>query len=310
MRRTLLYRRALHGTPLVSPLASRSSSWAMLRCGPASLLRYQSPLVAPFVLNCTGIASLSCSQRGFREAGAANPNNAEAAEAAELEKDRQALRKYTMIGGFLLLCVATVWYGTQKAKQRYFGAEGSARVSVETRGRPALGGPFVLVNTQGEPVSQADFLGSWAFFYFGFTHCPEICPVELNRMSHVVDAVHAAKPKERISPLFVSCDPRRDSLEAIEEYLSVFHPNFIGLVGTPKQVNDACRSYRIYYSVPTEEDALTDDYLIDHSIAIFLFDPQGRFVDFFGNRYDEREITEKVLHYMSEYERDPTWTNW
>ncbi|KAG5487547.1 hypothetical protein LSCM1_07504 [Leishmania martiniquensis] len=253
---------------------------------------------------------LACSCRAFREKGAANPNNADAAETAELEKDRQALKQYGLLGGFALLSIAVLWYGSRQAKQRYFGAEGSARVSVETRGRPALGGPFVLVNTKGEPVSQAEFLGSWVFFYFGFTHCPEICPVELNRMSHVVDAVHAAHPQERIVPLFVSCDPRRDSLEAIEEYLSVFHPDFVGLVGTPKQVNDACRSYRIYYSVPAEEDAKQEDYLIDHSIAIFLFDPQGRFVDFFGNRYDEREISEKVLHYMAEYARDPTWTNW
>lgn len=258
----------------------------------------------------TAITPLMCSRRAFREQGAANPNNPDATEAAELEKDWQALKKYGVIGGFALLCIATLWYGSRQAKQRYFGAEGSARVSVETRGRPALGGPFVLVNTKGEPVSQAEFLGSWAFFYFGFTHCPEICPVELNRMSHVVDAVRAARPQERIAPLFVSCDPRRDSLEAIDEYLSVFHPDFIGLVGTPKQVNDACRSYRIYYSIPAEEDAEQEDYLIDHSIAIFLFDPQGRFVDFFGNRYDEREITEKVLHYMSEYAKDPTWTNW
>ncbi|KAG5511702.1 hypothetical protein JKF63_07300 [Porcisia hertigi] len=250
------------------------------------------------------------SRRAFREQRTGTPGDGDATEAAEMEKDRQALKRYCMLGGFALLCVATLWYGSRQAKQRYFGAEGSARVSVETRGRPALGGPFVLVNTKGEPVSQAEFIGSWAFFYFGFTHCPEICPVELNRMSHVVDAVRAARPQERIAPLFVSCDPRRDSLEAIGEYLSVFHPDFIGLVGTPKQVNDACRSYRIYYSVPTEEDAEREDYLIDHSIAIFLFDPQGRFVDFFGNRYDEREITEKVLHYMSEYAKDPTWTNW
>ncbi|EPY36062.1 cytochrome c oxidase assembly factor [Strigomonas culicis] len=187
---------------------------------------------------------------------------------------------------------------------------GSARVNVETRGRPALGGPFVLVNTKGEPVSQAEFLGSWAFFYFGFTHCPEICPVELNRMTHVVNTVRERRPKEAIVPLFVSCDPKRDSLEAIDEYLSVFHPDFVGLVGTPKQVNDACKSYRIYYSIPSEEDANTDDYLIDHSIAIFLFDPQGRFVDFFGNRYDENEIADKVDYYMGQYEKDPTWTNW
>ncbi|CBH14402.1 cytochrome c oxidase assembly factor, putative [Trypanosoma brucei gambiense DAL972] len=228
----------------------------------------------------------------------------------EIEKDREALRKYSVFAGMTVLCAATLWYGSEKAKKRYFGSQGSARVSVETRGRPALGGPFVLVNTDGEPVSQAEFLGSWAFFYFGFTHCPEICPVELNRMSKVIDAVRTKRPNQKIVPLFVSCDPRRDSLEAIAEYLSVFHESFVGLVGTPKQVSDACKSYRIYYSLPSEEAAEQNDYLIDHSIAIFLFDPKGRFVDFFGSRYDENEITERVLGYMDQLERDPEWTNW
>lgn len=129
-------------------------------------------------------------------------------------------------------------------------------------------------------------------------------------MTHVVNVVKEKKPNDEFVPLFVSCDPNRDSLQAIEEYLSVFHPDFLGLVGTPQQVHQTCKNYRIYYSVPTEEDTQTDDYLIDHSIAIFLFDPQGRFVDFFGNRYDQHEIADKVLHYMDCYDADHAWTNW
>ncbi|ESL12204.1 cytochrome c oxidase assembly factor [Trypanosoma rangeli SC58] len=250
--------------------------------------------------------AMTCTLRPFRSQSGAGAD----AEQEELEKDKAALRKFSMLAGVGLLCAGTLWYGSRQANKRYFGSEGSARVNVETRGRPALGGPFVLVKTDGVPVTQAEFLGSWTFFYFGFTHCPEICPVELNRMSKVVDAVRARRPNDRILPLFVSCDPRRDSLEAIEEYLSAFHPDFIGLVGTPKQVNDACKSYRIYYSLPSDEAVETNDYLIDHSIAIFLFDPKGRFVDFFGNRYDESEITDRVLHYMEQLERNPEWTNW
>ncbi|CAD2220283.1 cytochrome c oxidase assembly factor [Angomonas deanei] len=254
-------------------------------------------------------SSLFAQTQSFRQQGQANPND-DSAERLELEKDKAALKKYGAIGVFAIMCGVTLWYGSKSAKKRYFGDEGSARVSVESRGKPALGGPFVLVNTDGEPVSQAEFLGSWAFFYFGFVHCPEICPVELNRMTHVVNAIQKKRPHEKISPLFVSCDPRRDSLEAIEEYLSVFHPDFVGLVGTPKQVEDACKSYRIYYSIPSDDVVDTNDYLIDHSIAIFLFDPQGRFVDFFGNRYDEQEIAQKVEYYMQKYQEDPTWTNW
>ena len=228
----------------------------------------------------------------------------------ELKKDQEALRRYCMMGVGTLLCGATLWYGSAVAKKRYYGDETSTRVKVESRGRPALGGPFTLVTHDGEPVSQANFLGSWTFFYFGFVHCPEICPVELNRMSKVVDEVRSRRPGVPIAPLFVSCDPRRDSLLAIKEYLSAFHPDFIGLVGTPKQVDDACKSYRIYYSIPSDDATAKEDYLIDHSIAIFLFDPNGQFVDFFGNRYDEKEIAEKVVSAIDHLARDPTWTNW
>mgnify|MGYP001571131856 CR=1 FL=1 len=203
------------------------------------------------------------------------------------------------------------YYADAYARKRYWVQNNdSVKVGVTTRGKPSLGGPFTLVTTDGDPISQAAFLGQWTAFYFGFCHCPEICPVELNRMTKVVDNLRRDMPNARIQPLFVSCDPRRDSLAAIKEYLTVFHKDFIGLVGTPKQVNDACKSYRIYYSIPDDKAAPQDDYLIDHSIAIFFFDPQGRFVEFFGNRYNEDEITEKVKWCMKNYEADPTWTNW
>lgn len=236
----------------------------------------------------------------------------DAKEASEKAKD-QAILTWIVKGTFAAVVLgAGAYYSNEYAKKRYWVQnKDSVKVSVTTRGKPSLGGPFTLVTTDGEPISQAEFLGRWTFFYFGFCHCPEICPIELNRMTKVVNAVREAKPNVDIQPLFVSCDPRRDSLANIKEYLSVFHPDFIGLVGTPKQVNEACKSYRIYYSLPDESITKDgSDYLIDHSIAIFFFDPKGQFVEFFGNRYTEQEITEKVLWCISQYEQDPLWTNW
>ena len=270
----------------------------------ACSLRPQMPQFGTWRLSSGTAAAAASPQGGGAQSSPPPPAD------DETEKDKRALRRFLFGLAYLGACAGTVWYGSAVAKKRYFGDEGSTRVSVETRGKPALGGPFTLVNTEGEIVSQLDFLGKWTFFYFGFTHCPEICPVELNRMSKVVDEVRRLKPNQPIVPLFVSCDPKRDSLLAIKEYLSVFHKDFVGLVGTAKQVDDACKSYRIYYSIPAEDQSAKEDYLIDHSIAIFLFDPNGQFVEFFGNRYDEKEITAKVVGYMTELERDPTWTNW
>ena len=255
------------------------------------------------------------SRRFFREAAAggakAKSNKVTEQEQAEKEKDEEFLRRCLIGLGCLVVISPAIYLGDKWGRQQYWGTPGeTARVSTSSHGKPSLGGPFTLVTTDGKPVSQAEFLGKWQIFYFGFVHCPEICPVELNRMTIVVDNVKKAKPDVQMQPLFVSCDPKRDSLFAIKEYLSVFHKDFIGLVGTPEQVNQTCKSYRIYYSVPDEKAAEGEDYLIDHSIAIFLFDPNGQFVDFFGTRYNENEITEKVLTYIDNLEKDPKWTNW
>lgn len=229
----------------------------------------------------------------------------------EAMEDQHALRRYMKYGLLIVAATVAAYFANEHAKKVVgFREKDSTYVHVNTRGRPSLGGPFVLVNTEGEVVSQADFLGKWQFFYFGFVHCPEICPIELNRMTKVVDMVKEKRPKDTLQPLFVSCDVKRDNLAAIKEYLSIFHKDFIGLVGTPSQVNTTCKSYRIYYSLPDDEGAESGDYLIDHSIAIFLFDPQGRFVDFFGSRYDHNEIAAKVVDYMAKYEADPEWTNY
>eukprot|EP00759_Apiculatamorpha_spiralis_P002759 PhF_6_TR11198/c0_g1_i2/m.18056/K07152/SCO1_2; protein SCO1/2 len=251
----------------------------------------------------------SCTQhRYFREANSQKPVLGTEAQEDELDKDwAYKMSKYAFGAVFL---GAVTYYGNEYAKSRYAHPDCGALVSQTSHGKPNLGGPFVLVDTDGRICSQRDFLGHWTFFYFGFVNCPEICPVELNRMTKVVDGIRKRIPGIQIKPLFVSCDPLRDSLDHIKDYLADFHPDFVGMVGTPEQVNHVCKSYRIYYSVPDEKAQDEGDYLIDHSIAIFLFDPQGRFVDFFGTRYKEDEILDKMEGYVKNYMKDPTWTTW
>eukprot|EP00760_Papus_ankaliazontas_P002388 PhM_4_TR10974/c0_g1_i1/m.17685/K07152/SCO1_2; protein SCO1/2 len=254
-------------------------------------------------------AMFATPKRLFREA-----STQKAVDGSEVEEDKKDadlaynIFKYTT--GAVILIAGTYW-ANEYAKKKYAVSEGTIQVSyVKTHGKPNLGGPFVLVDTEGRVRSQRDFLGSWCFFYFGFTNCPEICPVELNRMSKVVDGLRERIPSVNIQPLFVSCDPLRDDLEKVDEYVKDFHKDFVGMVGTPEQVDRVCKSYRIYYSLPDEKAQASGDYLIDHSIAIFLFDPQGRFVDFFGSRYSETEILDKVEGYVHNYMADPTWTTW
>mmetsp|Transcript_6 Transcript_6/g.14 ORF Transcript_6/g.14 Transcript_6/m.14 type:complete len:279 (-) Transcript_6:67-903(-) len=231
-------------------------------------------------------------------------------EEVEIQKDKDAAALYGRYAFAALAMLTTAYFANKWASKKYGKEHVGAEVSVRRYGKPNLGGPFVLVNTRGEVVSQRDYLGSWTIFYFGFVNCPEICPVELNRVSRVVDRVKEKCPGTKITPLFVSCDSQRDSLDLIKQYVSDFHDDFVGLVGTPEMVDRVCKSYRIYYSTPSEDAKESEDYLIDHSIAIYIFDPQGRFVDFFGTRYTEEEILERLEEYIHNYNSDPGWTTW
>ena len=231
-------------------------------------------------------------------------------EDIETAKDEDAAKKLVKYGFLIVWFAGVIYLGNKWASKKYGREDMGAMTAVKRQGKPSLGGPFVLVDTDGKLRSQREFLDSWQIFYFGFVNCPEICPIELNRMSKVVDGVRDRFPGIQVLPLFVSCDPQRDSLSYIEDYVKDFHPDFVGMVGTPDMVDRVCKSYRIYYSTPDETAKQSEDYLIDHSIAIYVFDPQGRFVDFFGTRWSEEEILEKMTEYVQNYNADSTWTTW
>ena len=250
-------------------------------------------------LTCTRCFASQVSQKSIK-----------GSEDFEIERDKEAARRYAKYSFAALWLMGVAYLTNIWASKKYGKHDVGAEMSVTRQGKPSLGGPFVLVDTEGNLRSQREFLGSWQIFYFGFVNCPEICPIELNRMSNVVDGIRKIIPGTKILPLFVSCDPQRDSLTLINDYVQDFHPDFIGMVGTPEMVDRVCKSYRIYYSTPSDEVKDSEDYLIDHSIAIYVFDPQGRFVDFFGTRWSEEEILEKMTDYVSNYNEDPTWTTW
>lgn len=163
-------------------------------------------------------------------------------------------------------------------------------------GRPRIGGPFSLVSSTGHPFTHEDLLGSFSLIYFGFTNCPDICPEELDKMSTVVDEV-AKVHGPVINPVFVTCDPARDRVPIVAEYIADFHPRMIGLTGSYDAVKAACKAYRVYFSTPPGADP-TSDYLVDHSIFFYLMDPEGKFVDAFGKSSTEEEVRAKVLDYV------------
>lgn len=110
--------------------------------------------------------------------------------------------------------------------------------------------------------------------YFGFSHCPDICPEELDKMAMMLDIVEKKIPSSssrnpELLPVFITCDPARDTPAVLKSYLAEFHSRLIGLTGTWEQVKAVCKSYRVYFSTPPGVKA-GDDYLVDHSIYFYL----------------------------------------
>lgn len=136
----------------------------------------------------------------------------------------------------------------------------------------ALGGPFTLVDHTGRTVTERDFAGRMLLLYFGYTYCPDVCPTELGTIAAAMDLLGPAG--ERVTPVFVSVDPERDTQEGMADYVSRFHPRMIGLRGTAEQTAQVARAYRVYYAKVRPRD--TTDYLMDHSSFIYLVGPDGR----------------------------------
>lgn len=146
--------------------------------------------------------------------------------------------------------------------------------SERTAGMPAsVGGPFQLVDQDGKAVTEKDYAGAPFLVFFGFTHCPDVCPTTLFDMSQAFEAL--GPDARRIAGLFITVDPERDTPEVMKSYLGSFHPSIRGLTGSPDQVAAAIKAYRAYAKkVPTQGG----DYTMDHTAVVYLMGKDGVFV--------------------------------
>jgi len=189
--------------------------------------------------------------------------------------------------GFGVIFSAAYMYKTQKTEK----LEMSKRKSY---GTPAIGGPFDLINTQGKPVNSKDLIGNWILIYFGFTHCPDVCPDELEKMSRVIDKIDKLKKlKHPLVPLFITVDPERDTPQAINDYLKEFSPRILGLTGSKEAIKSVSKRYRVYYSAGPRDKH--NDYIVDHTIIMYLIDPDGQFCEYFGQNKTSDEVAD-IIH--------------
>jgi cytochrome oxidase Cu insertion factor (SCO1/SenC/PrrC family) len=143
-------------------------------------------------------------------------------------------------------------------------------------GKALLGGPFTLVDQNGKPRTEKDFLGQNLLIYFGYTFCPDVCPTELAKVSQAMDLL----PKDaNVTPVFITIDPARDGVKEMKAYAAAFSPKLVALTGTEEQIRSAAKAYRVYYA--KNNSSGSTEYLMDHSSIIYFMGKSGEYIAHF-----------------------------
>jgi protein SCO1/2 len=160
-------------------------------------------------------------------------------------------------------------------------------------GVSAIGGPFTLTDQNGKTITDKEMTGRPFLVFFGYTHCPDVCPTTLFELSEMMHAL--GKDASRTSALFITVDPERDTPAAMKDYLSSFDPHLIGATGDRKEIDAAEKAYRVYAKkVPTENG----DYSMDHTALVYLMDKEGRFVAPFSLKRSPQAAADDLRKYM------------
>jgi protein SCO1 len=157
----------------------------------------------------------------------------------------------------------------------------------------AIGGPFRLVDQSGATVTERNLQGKPSIIFFGFTHCPDVCPTALFEMSEILRAM--GKDADRVNAYFISVDPERDSAAAMKDYLSSFDPHLKGLTGDPESVAKVLSAYRVYSKKVPLKDG---DYTMDHTALTYLMDRDGKFVAPFNLSRKPEEAAADLRKYL------------
>lgn len=157
---------------------------------------------------------------------------------------------------------------------------------------PGVGGPFALTDQNGKTVTDASLRGQPYLLFFGFTHCPDICPSTLYEVSQMFEAL-GKDTKARA--VFISVDPERDTQSVMKDYLGSFDPRILGLTGTPEQIAAVAKAFRVYAKKVAQKDG---EYTMDHTAMVYLMDSKGRFVGGFNLKRPPAEAAAEFRKYM------------
>lgn len=201
-------------------------------------------------------------------------------------KNRHTFLSLLIILGMYL--IASSYYNPESAVRK-----GSSVVT--GTGAPDIGGDFTVVNQNNETVTQSILDGKYSLIFFGFTHCPDVCPSSMMMMNDVYLGL-SDKQREKVQVILTSIDPERDTPEIMKDYVKTFHEDFIGLTGTKEQIKTMAKEYLVYH-VKTEPDA-DGNYNIDHSGFIYFMGPDGRYMKHFSHKDKSEDILKTVQSYL------------
>ncbi|MFZ0693253.1 MAG: SCO family protein [Alphaproteobacteria bacterium] len=173
----------------------------------------------------------------------------------------------------------------------YFGTRGPSSPNNETT--VAIGGPFSLIDQDGKKRSDADFRGSLMLVYFGYTSCPDVCPLTLQNMSSALTAL--GDKGQSVVPLFITIDPERDSVAKMKEYAARFSPRLVALSGAPADIAAAAKAYRVYFAKHEESGG---GYSMDHTSLIYLMDRDGHYLTHFSPDVNPQDMAAGIAKFL------------
>ena len=164
-----------------------------------------------------------------------------------------------------------------------------------TAGEALIGGDFTLTDSSGTTITNDSFAGKYRLVFFGFTHCPDICPTSLLVMQNAIDQL-GEKGKD-IIPIFITVDPQRDDKETIGRYVKNFGPRMVGLTGTAEQIRSVAEAYKVYYQKVEDKDSALG-YTVDHSGFIYLMEPDGKYLAHFPHTISEKDLVKSLRSHL------------
>jgi protein SCO1/2 len=193
------------------------------------------------------------------------------------------------IAALLGLVAAMVLRGGPGGEDRF-----AACRTGQVAGAAEIGGPFTLVNGDGRTVTDKDVITGPSLVYFGYTYCPDVCPLDNARNAEAIDLL--TERGYDVTPVFISVDPERDTPEVVGEFAGYMHPKMIGLTGSPEQVRAASQAYRTYYKKQDGDDP--EYYLVDHSTFTYLVTPEDGFLEFFRREATPGQMADTVACFI------------